>query len=155
VSGLVRIRHVKLPVTDLARSVAWYRDLLGLELVAEFREAGELRGAQLMDASGFGIAMREREHCVGKPDLTGFDIFAIEVASVDDLRHLAERAAEIGSPHTGVADRGPQGAYLDITDPDGTVLRFLANNPINPGRFLGVDFDGAGGATFYDAATLI
>jgi catechol 2,3-dioxygenase-like lactoylglutathione lyase family enzyme len=151
---LVRIRHVKLPVVDLARSVAWYRELLDMELVAEFREGGELRGAQLMDATGFGIALRDREHCAGRPDLTGFDVVALEVGSVDDLHRLDERAASLGGARSGVADRGPQGAYLDVTDPDGTVLRFLANNPINPGRFLGVDFDGQGSATFYDTPTL-
>jgi catechol 2,3-dioxygenase-like lactoylglutathione lyase family enzyme len=154
VSGLIRIRHVKLPATDLRRSVAWYRELLGMELVAEFREQGQLRGAQLMDQAGFGVALRDREHCAGRPSLAGYDIFALEVGSVGDLHRLGERAAAMGSPHSEVEDRGEHGAYLDVTDPDGTVLRFLANNPINPGRFLGVDFDGQGSATFYQAPTL-
>ncbi|GAB4588836.1 VOC family protein [Nocardia sp. IFM 10818] len=154
-AALARIRHVKLPVTDLARSVAWYRDLLELELVAEFREQGELRGAQLMHpTSGFGIALREREFCAGKPDLAGFDVFAIEVESVDDLRQLAARAAEREFPHHEVIDRGEYGAFLNIIDPDGLCVRFLANNPLNPGRFAGIDSDDQGGFTLYDTPTL-
>jgi len=153
---LVRIRHVKLPVTDLAHSVNWYRQLLDLELVAEFREQGELRGAQLMDAAGaFGIALRERKYCVGQPSLAGFDVVAIEADSVDALRTLAERAIGMGVKAAEVSDRGEHGAYLDVADPDGTVLRFLANNPMRTGRFLGVDFDGQGGASFYTEPTLI
>ncbi|MFI9508976.1 VOC family protein [Nocardia sp. NPDC052566] len=138
-TGLLRIRHIKLPVDDLARSVAWYRDLLGMELAAEFCEDGQLRGAQLMHPSGFGIALRQREYCVGKPDLTGFDVFAIEVDSVAELHALAERADAMGSTQHGVSDNGEYGAFLNIIDPDGLMVRFLANNPINHGRFVGVD----------------
>ncbi|MBL1075985.1 VOC family protein [Nocardia sp. 2] len=150
----IRIRHVKLPVTDLPRSVTWYRDLLGLDLAAEFSEAGALRGAQLMHPSGWGIALREREHCASKPDLTGFDAFAFELDSVDELHALAARAAELGYEHTEVVDRGAYGAFLDVVDPDGTVVRFLAHNPLHAGRFVGVDSDSSGGFTLYDTPKL-
>lgn len=153
-SAQIRIRHVKLPVTDLARSVTWYRDLLDLALAAEFCEAGELRGAQLMHTSGFGIALREREYCASKPDLDGFDAFALEVDSVADLHHFASRAAELGYVHSEVVDRGEYGAFLDVTDPDGTVVRFLANNPLLADQFVGVDSDAEGGFTLYDTPKL-
>ncbi|MEV6278014.1 VOC family protein [Nocardia sp. NPDC051832] len=152
--ALSRIRHIKLPVTDLARSVAWYRDLLDLQLAAEFKEQGVLRGAQLMHPSGFGIALREREFCANKPDLAGFDVFALEVDSVTDLHELATRAKELGAEHSEVTDRGAYGAFLDIIDPDGTVIRFLANNPIQPGRFVGVDSGPDGDFTLYDTPAL-
>ncbi|WP_067710655.1 VOC family protein [Nocardia yamanashiensis] len=152
--GFARIRHVKLPVSDLARSVAWYCDLLGLELAGEFREQGVLRGAQLMHRSGFGIALREREYCVGKPDLGGFDVFALEVDSVDDLHALAALADELECTRGEVYDRGEYGAVLDIIDPDNLVVRFLANNPFRAGRFVGVDTDGKGGFSLYETPTL-
>src|SRR4029453_9433583 len=44
--GVTRIRHAKLPVSDLQRSVAWYRALLDMELAAEFAEQGVVRGVQ-------------------------------------------------------------------------------------------------------------
>lgn len=88
--GLTRIRHAKVPVADIRRSVAWYRSVLDLELAAEFAEQGVVRGVQLMDpAGGFGIALREREFCASKPDLAGFDVFAIEAESVAALHRLA------------------------------------------------------------------
>ncbi|WP_051179382.1 VOC family protein [Nocardia concava] len=150
----MRIRHVKLPVTDLARSVAFYCDLLDLRLAGEFREQGELRGAQLMHPSGFGIAVREREYCAGQPDFGGFDVFALEVESVDELHAFAARADELEYTRSEVFDRGEYGAALDIIDPDNTVVRLLANNPFHADRFLGVDTDGKGGFTLYDTPTL-
>lgn len=150
----MRIRHVKLPVTDLARSVAFYCDLLDLRLAGEFREQGELRGAQLMHPSGFGIAVRMREYCAGQPDLAGFDVFALEVESVDELHAFAARADELEYTRSEVFDRGEYGAALDIVDPDNTVVRLLANNPFHADRFVGVDTDGKGGFTLYDTPTL-
>lgn len=148
--GLTRIRHVKVPVTDLQRSLVWYQALLKLELAAEFAEQGVLRGVQLMDAGGgFGIALRDRKFCTGNPTLTGFDVFALEAESVTALRDLAERCDRLAVAHGGVQDRGSYGAFLDVTDPDGTVVRFVANNPINAGRFLGVDIGSDGQPVFY------
>ena len=43
-SGLMRIMHIKLPVTDVQRSAAWYTAVLGLETAAEFAEHGVIRG---------------------------------------------------------------------------------------------------------------
>ncbi|MEV0059319.1 VOC family protein [Nocardia sp. NPDC050718] len=150
----MRIRHVKLPVSDLRRSAAWYRELLGLSLAGEFAEAGVVRGVQLMHPSGFGIALRERAFCAGTPDLGGFDVFALEVDSVDELHRIAAVATGMGAEISGVGDRGEYGAALDVIDPDGHVVRFLANNPFRADRFLGVDFDGAGGFTVYTEPTL-
>ena len=148
--GVSRIRHVKLPVTDLSRSAAWYRSLLCLTLAAEFAEHGVVQGVQLMDpGGGFGIALRQRELCTGPPSLTGFDVCALEVDSLVVLHQLAERCERLGVEHRGVHDNGAYGAFLDIPDPDGTVLRFLANNPLNESAFLGVDIDAGGQPTFY------
>jgi catechol 2,3-dioxygenase-like lactoylglutathione lyase family enzyme len=153
--GLTRIRHVKLPVTDLRRSLVWYQALLNLELAAEFAEHGVVRGVQLIDpAGGFAVALRDRRFCAGEPALTGFDVFALEAESVTVLHQLAERCVRLGLKYDGVHDRGSYGAHLDVTDPDGTVLRFLANNPINEGRFLGVDTGPNGEPIFYSTPKL-
>jgi catechol 2,3-dioxygenase-like lactoylglutathione lyase family enzyme len=138
--GLMRISHTKLPVADVRASAAWYGSMLDLELGAEFVEDGELRGVQLFDRDGgFGIALRDRRYCASHPDLTGFDALAIEAESVAALHALAARADSLGVARTGVQDRGEYGANLDVSDPDGTVLRFITNNPIRPGRFIGIE----------------
>jgi hypothetical protein len=56
--------------------------------------------------------------------------------------------------HSGVRDRGTYGAFLDVPDPDRIVLRFLANNPFRPGRFLGVDLDEHDEALLYEVPRL-
>ena len=43
--GMTKVQHVKIPVTDLGRSVAWYGELLDLVPFREFVEHGVLRGA--------------------------------------------------------------------------------------------------------------
>jgi catechol 2,3-dioxygenase-like lactoylglutathione lyase family enzyme len=66
---MTKIQHVKIPVTDLRRSVAWYSELLDLVPFREFVEQGELRGAALRSPevgsgsthrSGFSGWMRRR-----------------------------------------------------------------------------------------------
>jgi catechol 2,3-dioxygenase-like lactoylglutathione lyase family enzyme len=122
--ALDRIAQVKLPVINLARSVAWYCDLLDLRLWAEFVEDGVLRGAGLIDAEQrFAVALRDRSVCASSPDLAGFDVVAFAPRSEAVLHELVERCERMGTDHGGIR-RNPGGAYLDVPDPDGTVLRF-------------------------------
>lgn len=117
------ILQVKLPVTDLARSVPWYCAVLGLRLWIEFVEDGELCGAGLIDdEAGFGLALRDRRATVSAPHLRGFDVVALRPTSYAALEALAARCADLGVAHSGIQGT-PDGAHLDIPDPDGTVLR--------------------------------
>lgn len=123
--GMTKVLHVKIPVVDLQRSVTWYCDLMDLVLSMEFIEDDELRGAALASMEGgFSFALRLREHCASTPDLTGFDVVALHMATRASLEHLRSRCANLGVEHTEIQDRGASGAVVDVTDPDGTVLRF-------------------------------
>ncbi len=151
--GVLRILQVKIPVTDLASSARWYRDLLDLEVAMEFEEDGVVRGVVLADhAAGFVIALRERSHCASKPVLAGFDVVALELADRDSVEALERRCDERGIPHEDVQERGEHGVAFDIPDPDGTVIRFIA------GKLVGEDFEGlafrAGPPGFYDEPRL-
>jgi catechol 2,3-dioxygenase-like lactoylglutathione lyase family enzyme len=65
--GLTKIKHVKLPVSDLQRSVSWYQSLLDLELHMEFVERGTVCGASLVDRDGgFEITLRDKEFCAAR-----------------------------------------------------------------------------------------
>ena len=137
IAGLDRIAQVKLPVTDLARSVTWYRQLLDLRLWAEFVEDGVLRGAALIDPAGrFNIALRDRRACASEPDLRGFDVVAFVPADRSVLDELAARCERLGVAY-GIEDT-PAGPRLDIPDPDGTVLRFYHFTDSTDG-FVGID----------------
>jgi len=124
IAGLDRIAQVKLPVSDLARSVTWYRRLLDLRLWTEFVEDGVLRGAGLIDPQGrFNIALRDRAACASQPSLDGFDVFAFLPASRSVLEDLAARCDRLDIAHSGIYETGA-GPRLDVPDPDGTVVRF-------------------------------
>jgi catechol 2,3-dioxygenase-like lactoylglutathione lyase family enzyme len=139
IAGLERIAQVKLPVTDLARSVDWYRRLLGLRLWVEIVEDGTLRGAGLIDAEQrFNVALRDRTVCAGQPDLAGFDVVAFLPAGRAVLEELTARCDRLGYAHGGIED-GPEGSRLDIPDPDGTVLRFYHFTAPTDG-FTGVEY---------------
>ena len=139
IAGLDRIAQVKLPVTDLARSVAWYRELLDLRLWTEIVEDGVLRGAALLDPLGrFNIALRDRSVCASQPNLDGFDVVAFLPKSRSLLDELVGRCERLGVAHNGICAT-PAGDRLDIPDPDGTVLRFYHFTAPTEG-FIGVEF---------------
>lgn len=147
--GLIGIRQVKVPVSDLQRSSSWYRELFELELMREFVEDGVLRGATLVDrGTGWLIGLRDRE-VVGRSDLAGFDLFSLGVASPEALQRLAERCDRLGVAHGDLLDRGPDGIQLDIPDPDGTVIRCLSPFDDQGPAFAGVEFHADGTMTFY------
>src|ERR1700757_4675020 len=50
--ALAGIHHLKLPVTDLARSLEWYRSRLGYQVQVEFVERGTLMGVALAHPAG-------------------------------------------------------------------------------------------------------
>jgi catechol 2,3-dioxygenase-like lactoylglutathione lyase family enzyme len=153
IAGLERIAQIKLPVTDLARSVTWYRTLLGLRLWAEFVEDGVLRGAGLIDAEGrFTIALRDRTVCAGRPTLRGFDVVAFLPAARSVLDDLIGRCDRLGITHLGIEET-PAGPRLDIPDPDGTVLRFYHFTG-RTDRFTGIETRDGQYAGTYDTPRL-
>lgn len=135
------LAQVKLPVTDLRRTIAWYRRVLGLRLWTEIVEDGVLRGAGMMDpGGGFSIGLRDRSVCASHPDLRGFDVVAFRPTSRAALDTLAAHCALLGVAYDGIRDT-PGGAILDVPDPDGTVLRFYHFTAPTEG-FTGVEFRG-------------
>jgi catechol 2,3-dioxygenase-like lactoylglutathione lyase family enzyme len=139
---LVGVRQIKLPVSDLAISARWYADLFGLELANEFFEAGAVRGVVLADhEAGFVIGLRERGFCASSPVLDGFDVCAFMLRTAEEMSAVIDRCAELGIDHDDVDDRGDFGIAMDIADPDGTVLRFVAGTHTGPpGGFAGIEF---------------
>jgi catechol 2,3-dioxygenase-like lactoylglutathione lyase family enzyme len=108
-----RTDFVSVPVTDLERSTAWYRDTLGLEQTAggqwpEFR-LGENAFLYLMDPTNIGQEFRGPH--------TG--PIAMRVADVEAARaELVERGVTF---HGDTFDTGAC-HMAHFTDPDGNVL---------------------------------
>src|SRR5690554_2009560 len=95
------IHHVKLPVTDVARSVRWYREVLGLEVEIEFVEAGELRGVALRDG---GRTLRVALRLAPGPAeaLAGFDPLTLQVGTRAELEEWVRHLDGLREPHRGV-----------------------------------------------------
>lgn len=143
---MTKVLHVKLPVTDLQRSVDWYASVMDMVLTREFVEQDEVRGVALRSAEGgFSLARRLREHCAGRPDLSGFDVVALHMSDRQAVVAMSERCQELGVACSPVQDRGEHEAIVDVTDPDGTVLRFYwMHESIENDTFVGMIFDGDG-----------
>jgi catechol 2,3-dioxygenase-like lactoylglutathione lyase family enzyme len=120
---LAGIHHLKLPVTDLARSLEWYRSRLGYQVQVEFIEQGTLMGYGLGHPAG-GPALGLRLDPERARAAAGFDYFAIGVADKAAMDLLAGRMDKLGQAHAGV-HRASMGWILpEVLDPDGHALRF-------------------------------
>jgi catechol 2,3-dioxygenase-like lactoylglutathione lyase family enzyme len=120
---LAGIHHLKLPVTDLARSLEWYHSRLGYRVEAEFVEQGQLMGYALAHPGG-GPPLALRLDPARARAAAGFDYFAIGVPGRAAMDKLAERLDAIGQPHAGV-HRASFGWILpEVPDPDGHAIRF-------------------------------
>ena len=152
---IVGVRQIKLPVSNLAISARWYADLFDLELANEFFEDAAVRGVVLADhKAGFVIGLREREYCASRPVLNGFDVCAFMLRTAEGMSTVIDRCAKLGIEHGDVHDRGEFGIAMDIADPDGTVLRFVAGAHTGPpGAFAGLEL-GSGPPTLYSQPRL-
>jgi catechol 2,3-dioxygenase-like lactoylglutathione lyase family enzyme len=121
------VHHVKLPVTDLARSRDWYTSVLGLLVEIEFVEDGVLRGLALADASG-RLRLALRLDPVRAAALAGFDAVALEVPERDDVKAWLDRLDDLGQPHGGIVTGHKGGSVLvGLHDPDGIEIRLYAD----------------------------
>lgn len=151
----MRLHQVKIPVTDLQRSVAWYGELLGLGLWREFVEHGVLCGAVLVDEDrDLRIGLRLRDEIPGAPAFPGFDLIGLAVDSSDELRAVVARCDGLGLAHGDVTRLGADGTIVDVPDPDGTVIRFLHLSPERERGFARVDIRRDGPPTLYDTPRL-
>ena len=121
------IHHVKLPVSDVARSRAWYERVLGFRLMIEFVQEGEVRGVALQrEGCPWGLALRR------DPDraqaLSGFDALALLVPTREDVHAWKAALDGAGEPHGGLVTGHHGGTVLvGLRDPDGIEVRLYAD----------------------------
>jgi catechol 2,3-dioxygenase-like lactoylglutathione lyase family enzyme len=118
------IHHVKLPVSDVAASRAWYERVLGFALEIEFEEDGVVRGVAL-GRDGVGLALRHDPERAAA--LSGFDALALLVPERAQVGDWAARLDEAGEPHGGiVTGHGGGSVLVGLHDPDGIEIRLYA-----------------------------
>jgi glyoxylase I family protein len=126
--------HVRLTVTDIERSRAFYDDVFGLPVAFELpADADEQTREQLAFLYG-GVVYALGDSLLGlRPvgsqgfdeDRTGLDHVSFAVDSRADLDAAAAMLDERGVAHAGVKDIGV-GAILEFRDPDGIALELFA-----------------------------
>jgi catechol 2,3-dioxygenase-like lactoylglutathione lyase family enzyme len=120
---LAGVHHIKLPVTDLARSREWYRSRLGYQVQIEFVEQGRLMGYVLAHPNG-GPVLGLRLSPERARAAAGFDYFAIGVPDQDAIVQLAARLSALGEQHAGVHMATIGWILPGLHDPDGHQVRF-------------------------------
>ncbi len=120
---LAGIHHLKLPVTDLARSREWYQSRLGYQVQVEFVEQGNLMGYAMFHPNG-GPPLALRLDPERARAAAGFDYFAIGVPDKDTIERLAGRLAALGERHAGVHWATIGWILPELHDPDGHEVRF-------------------------------
>lgn len=118
-----RIGHVHLKVSNLERSLAFYRDLLGFEVQQYFGDS-----AVFISAGGYhhhiGLNTWHSKNAEPAPIIApGLFHMAILYPTRKDLAMILKRLMEADYPLTGAADHGVSEAlYLDDPDKNGVEL---------------------------------
>jgi pimeloyl-ACP methyl ester carboxylesterase/catechol 2,3-dioxygenase-like lactoylglutathione lyase family enzyme len=140
------IHHLKLPVTDVSSSRAWYEGVLGFTTSLEFVEDGVVRGLALRHPSGVQIALRHDPQRAAA--MAGFDAFALAVPDRAAVAGWERRLDELGEQHGDVVTGHEGGAVLvGLRDPDGVEIRFYTDErslQVDGGEITWTDSGGDG-----------
>ena len=134
--------HVRLTVTDIKRSRAFYESVFGMPIALEVPEdADEATRAQLsflyggviyrVGAALFGLRPAAPAGDRFDENRVGLDHLAFLVDSVTDLEDMARSLDELGVTHAGVKDIG-LAHILEFRDPDNIALELYAWKPGRP-----------------------
>jgi catechol 2,3-dioxygenase-like lactoylglutathione lyase family enzyme len=120
---ILGLHHVKIPVSDMARSRAFYERVLELEPLSEFRDAedGVVRGVVYRAKGDLMVSLREQPTAAA--GLRGYDPFAIMLRGRADIEHWVARLDRLGVAHEPIVE-ATIGLMLSFPDPDGIELRF-------------------------------
>ncbi len=134
--------HVRLTVTDIHRSKAFYERLFGIPPGSDFSDQVDdptvhddpwrTYGGCSFTFGGQTLGLRPVAPPGDRfdPDRVGLDHVSFRVASVDDLHRAVTRLDAAGIAHGEVTDLPPFGlVVLSVQDPDDVNLEFAAPRP--------------------------
>jgi catechol 2,3-dioxygenase-like lactoylglutathione lyase family enzyme len=145
----LRTGHVGINVTDIDRSVAFYRDVLGLTVLGGSAPgtAPERRAAQLGKDGALVLTLWQQAAAPHATDRAGLHHLSFEVDTLDEVRaaewSLKERGATFHHDGVVLHGEGRDSGGIFFTDPDGTRLEIYTRSGVA----------GAGTAPFTDAPT--
>ncbi|MFP5369566.1 MAG: VOC family protein [Actinomycetes bacterium] len=130
--------HVRLTVTDIFRSRAFYDSVFALPVAFEVppdadeetrRQLGFLFGGVIYRLGSGLLGLRPVAPGTDRfdEDRVGLDHLSFAVADRGALQAAAARLDELGIPHGGVKDLG-RALLLEFRDPDGIALELYTND---------------------------
>jgi glyoxylase I family protein len=128
--------HIRLTVTDIARSRAFYDQVFALPVAFEIppdadeetrRQLGFLYGGVIYQLGAGLLGLRPVAPASDRFDenRVGLDHLSLSVADRQTLHAAADRLDELGVPHEEVKDLGTA-LVLEFRDPDGIALELYA-----------------------------
>ena len=120
----LRVESIKLPVSDLAVSRAWFAEVFDLHETMEWADKdGVVRGVALAGIGELLLALREEASAARATK--GFGFLNVGVPAESDLADCSAHLDSLGIRHTEVIT-GAQGRLVGFHDPDGRELSFYA-----------------------------
>ncbi|TDU02087.1 glyoxalase/bleomycin resistance protein/dioxygenase superfamily protein [Streptomyces sp. 846.5] len=132
----LRTGHVGINVTDLDRSVAFYRDVLGLQVLGGSAPgtAPERRVAQLGKEGTLLLTIWQQAAGAHERDRAGLHHLAFEVDTVAEVREaewaLKERGATFQYDGVVPHGEGRDSGGVFFSDPDGTRLEVFTSSGV-------------------------
>jgi catechol 2,3-dioxygenase-like lactoylglutathione lyase family enzyme len=119
------IHHVKLPVSDLARSREWYERVLGFTVMLEFPDNdGVVRGVGGR-LPGAGVLVGLRQNAQAAAGNAGFDPVGFAIADRVAAEEWTAHFDALGVRHSGIR-AATRGWVVDVYDPDGLTVRLYS-----------------------------
>lgn len=133
VTRTLRTGHIGLNVTDIERSLAFYRDVIGYGVISEGKEEGR-RFAFLGEDGIPALTLWQQADGAYAASNAGLHHLAFEVDTIEEVRayESALRAYGVEFAYEGVVPHGEGAASGGIFfhDPDGTRLEIYAGSGV-------------------------
>ena len=119
------IHHLKLPVSDLARSREWYERVLGYTVEREFPDDdGGIRGVGgRLPGADVPVALRQNTQAAAGN--AAFDPVSFAIADRAAAESWAAHFDALGVRHSGIKG-ATRGWVVDVYDPDGLTVRLYS-----------------------------
>ena len=122
------LTHVALTVSDLPRSVSWYRQLFDKDPVVD-EDTGPFRHVVWMIGDGTLIGLHQHTNLESTEPASefrpGLDHLAFACSDRSDLEAWKQRLDDLGIPNGGIVDAS-YGSGVSFRDPDNIPLEFFA-----------------------------
>jgi catechol 2,3-dioxygenase-like lactoylglutathione lyase family enzyme len=122
---LARLDHCVIAVSEWERSNAFYRDVLGAELVARGQGWAYRFGGQQLNVHGPGVAAGPVARIPVQPGNSDL-CFVWEGPIANAIAHLDEYEVPVEEGPSERHGGGGRGLSVYFRDPDGTLLEFIS-----------------------------